>query len=127
MWHSDQDSLFLCQACIQLNSCRAGSVRTAWSRTAGCTLVLLQTQAEVVGRFKEGKYNLLIATNIGSEGMDFKQCQLVVAFEHPQTSPATYRWGGKPLLITVNSDWPSMRVHLACGRSSIKGLGLTNS
>ena len=29
--------------------------------------------------------NLLIATHIGNEGMDFKQCQMVTAFEPPPT------------------------------------------
>jgi ATP-dependent helicase YprA (DUF1998 family) len=44
---------------------------------------LLQAQAQVVGRFRSGELNLLVATNIGSEGMDFKQCAAVVAFEPP--------------------------------------------
>jgi ERCC4-related helicase len=36
-----------------------------------------------VSRFRSGELNLLVATNIGSEGMDFKQCAAVVAFEPP--------------------------------------------
>jgi endoribonuclease Dicer len=43
----------------------------------------LQAQAAVVSRFRSGELNLLLATNIGSEGMDFKQCAAVVAFEPP--------------------------------------------
>jgi hypothetical protein len=43
----------------------------------------VQAQAAVVGRFRSGELNLLVATNIGSEGMDFKQCTAVVAFEPP--------------------------------------------
>jgi hypothetical protein len=44
----------------------------------------VQAQAAVVGRFRTGELNVLIATNVGSEGMDFQQCELVVAFEPPQ-------------------------------------------
>jgi endoribonuclease Dicer len=36
-----------------------------------------------VSRFRSGQLNLLLATNVGSEGMDFQQCELVVAFEPP--------------------------------------------
>ncbi|KAF6265165.1 hypothetical protein COO60DRAFT_1118491 [Scenedesmus sp. NREL 46B-D3] len=43
----------------------------------------LQEQAQVVARFRSGELNVLVATNIGSEGMDFKQCAAVVAFEPP--------------------------------------------
>jgi endoribonuclease Dicer len=43
----------------------------------------VQAQAAVVSRFRSGELNLLVATNIGSEGMDFKQCAAVVAFEPP--------------------------------------------
>jgi hypothetical protein len=44
---------------------------------------VLQAQAQVVSRFRSGERNLLVATNIGSEGMDFMQCAAVVAFEPP--------------------------------------------
>jgi hypothetical protein len=43
----------------------------------------MQAQAAVVGRFRTGEINLLLATNIGSEGMNFQRCELVVAFEPP--------------------------------------------
>lgn len=33
--------------------------------------------------FRSGALNLLVATSVGSEGMDFRQCQLVVAFDCP--------------------------------------------
>jgi hypothetical protein len=54
-----------------------------FASAAGCAASSLQTQAQVVGRFRNGELNLLVATNIGSEGMDFKQCAAVVAFEPP--------------------------------------------
>lgn len=30
----------------------------------------------MIGLFREGKLNVLVCTNIGSEGMDFKKCQV---------------------------------------------------
>lgn len=53
------------------------------NRTLLHVLTLSQAQARVVDRFRRGDLNLLVATNIGSEGMDFKQCAAVVAFEPP--------------------------------------------
>lgn len=37
---------------------------------------VLQAQSNVVQQFRRGETNVLFATNIGSEGMDFKQCQV---------------------------------------------------
>lgn len=39
-------------------------------------LCCLQRQQEMIARFREGTSNVLVATNIGSEGMDFRQCQV---------------------------------------------------
>lgn len=39
-------------------------------------LDVLQRQREMIGLFREGKLNFLVCTNIGSEGMDFRQCQV---------------------------------------------------
>lgn len=36
-------------------------------------------------QFRTGGLNVLIATNVGSEGMDFKQCEMVIAMDPPQT------------------------------------------
>lgn len=38
----------------------------------------------VVAGFRTSAINVLIATSVGSEGMDFRQCQLVVAFDLPK-------------------------------------------
>jgi hypothetical protein len=43
----------------------------------------VQAQAAVVGSFRSGSINVLLATDVGSEGMDFQQCELVVAFDPP--------------------------------------------
>eukprot|EP00775_Hariotina_reticulata_P010787 gene10787-10944_t len=42
-----------------------------------------KAQRKVMTKFKKGDINLLVATNIGMEGLDFRNCQLVVAFEPP--------------------------------------------
>lgn len=47
-------------------------------------LFVAQQQALVVAGFRTSAINVLIATSVGSEGMDFKQCQLVVAFDLPR-------------------------------------------
>ena len=47
-------------------------------------LCCIQQQAMVVAGFRTSAINVLIATSVGSEGMDFKQCQLVVAFDLPK-------------------------------------------
>lgn len=49
-----------------------------------CYGVCLQQQALVVQGFRSSAINVLIATSVGSEGMDFRQCQLVVAFDPPK-------------------------------------------
>lgn len=47
----------------------------------------LQQQALVVQGFRSSAIDVLIATSVGSEGMDFRQCQLVVAFDLPKVWP----------------------------------------
>lgn len=39
-------------------------------------MCISQAQARMVDRFRTGELNVLIATNIGNEGLDFKQCQV---------------------------------------------------
>lgn len=41
-----------------------------------CCMDISQAQARMVDRFRTGELNVLIATNIGNEGLDFKQCQV---------------------------------------------------
>jgi ERCC4-related helicase len=43
---------------------------------------LTQTrQIEILDEFKEGKYNVLVSTNIGEEGLDINECDLVVFYD----------------------------------------------
>ena len=43
----------------------------------------MQRQNAIRADFKRGDLNVLFATSIGSEGLDFRQCQLVLAFDRP--------------------------------------------
>ncbi|WIA14738.1 hypothetical protein OEZ85_003224 [Tetradesmus obliquus] len=75
----------LLQSCPDMRSeLRAGYLLGDTGQGGGGGLSMNnRAQAAVVSRFRTGQLNLLIATNIGSEGMDFQQCELVVAFEPP--------------------------------------------
>jgi hypothetical protein len=39
-------------------------------------LCVMQRQKDMIRRFRECELNVLVCTNIGSEGMDFRQCQV---------------------------------------------------
>lgn len=39
-------------------------------------LCVMQRQKDMIRRFRESELNVLVCTNIGSEGMDFRQCQV---------------------------------------------------
>ena len=57
-------------------------------------VLFVQQQALVVQGFRSSAINVLIATSVGSEGMDFRQCQLVVAFDPPKVHRVMMRGGG---------------------------------
>ncbi|KAF9505811.1 hypothetical protein BS47DRAFT_1431689, partial [Hydnum rufescens UP504] len=42
-------------------------------------------QRDTVAKFRDGTYNLVIATNVAEEGLDFQACHLVVRFDPLQT------------------------------------------
>ncbi|MFX1419974.1 MAG: helicase-related protein [Promethearchaeota archaeon] len=43
---------------------------------------LSQTQQiEILDQFREGKYNVLVSTNVGEEGLDISECDLVVFYD----------------------------------------------
>jgi endoribonuclease Dicer len=42
-------------------------------------------QRRTMEGFRQGTFNVLVSTNVGSEGLDFRQCGLVVAV-HPPTN-----------------------------------------
>jgi Fanconi anemia group M protein len=38
-------------------------------------------QIEILDQFKEGQYNVLVSTNVGEEGLDISECDLVVFYD----------------------------------------------
>ncbi|MFX1257042.1 MAG: helicase-related protein [Promethearchaeota archaeon] len=38
-------------------------------------------QIEILDKFKEGKYNVLVSTNVGEEGLDIAECDMVVFYD----------------------------------------------
>jgi len=38
-------------------------------------------QLEILGQFKQGKYNILVSTNVGEEGLDIAECDLVIFYD----------------------------------------------
>lgn len=38
-------------------------------------------QIEILKQFKQGKYNVLVATNVGEEGLDIAECDLVIFYD----------------------------------------------
>uniref|UniRef100_A0A158R4U7 RNA helicase n=1 Tax=Syphacia muris TaxID=451379 RepID=A0A158R4U7_9BILA len=47
------------------------------------TLALHKRQEEVLKKFRHGQVNLLIATSVLEEGIDIKQCNVVIRFDRP--------------------------------------------
>lgn len=43
-------------------------------------------QLKVLEQFKEGKINLLIATNVGEEGLDISECNFVIFYDNPPSA-----------------------------------------
>lgn len=50
-------------------------------------------QNEVLREFKDGKYNVLVATSIGEEGLDIGELDLIVCYEAPKSSIRTVSAG----------------------------------
>jgi len=53
------------------------------------------TQERVVKEFRDGTLNLIIATSVGEEGLDFPECSFVCRFDMPQTLPAYIQSRGR--------------------------------
>lgn len=51
------------------------------SSTSGSEGMKQKDQEAVVGQFKEGKYNILVATSIGEEGLDIGEVDLIVCYD----------------------------------------------
>lgn len=44
-----------------------------------------QVQRDILAQFSRGALNVLVCTNVGAEGMDFRQCGLVMAADPPSS------------------------------------------
>jgi endoribonuclease Dicer len=53
------------------------------------------TQERTVQQFRDGTLNLIIATSVAEEGLDFPQCSFVCRFDMPQTLPAYIQSRGR--------------------------------
>ena len=54
-----------------------------------------QRQEQIRLQFRSGHLNVLFATSVGSEGLDFRQCQLVLAFDRPDNVVSLVQSGGR--------------------------------
>eukprot|EP00798_Chlamydomonas_sp_ICE-L_P015039 gene15039-21110_t len=52
-------------------------------------------QLEAMQRFRQGHYKVLVSTYVGSEGLDFKQCSLVVSADPPKNVAAMVQCRGR--------------------------------
>ena len=68
-----------------------GHTRTRESGT-GMTQV---EQEDVIQSFREGEYNLLIATSVAEEGLDIPACNLVIRFQHVSNEIARVQTQGR--------------------------------
>lgn len=41
-----------------------------------------KAQVDAVNKFREGEYNILVATQVGEEGLDISECNLVVFYDN---------------------------------------------
>ena len=46
-------------------------------------------QIKILEDFKEGKYNVLISTSIGEEGLDIGSVDLIINYDHPKSYTRT--------------------------------------
>lgn len=47
--------------------------------------ILLQSQHHILKKMKAGELDIVISTAVAEEGLDVKQCQLVIRFDLPST------------------------------------------
>ncbi|KAJ7063551.1 hypothetical protein C8F01DRAFT_82074 [Mycena amicta] len=75
--------------CGELFGQRDGSGSFSWLSEQGLT-----THATIQA-FREHRMNLVIATSVAEEGLDFPSCSLVVRFDFPQNMPAYLQSRGR--------------------------------
>lgn len=52
-------------------------------------------QEDVLNCFKDGKHKIIVATSVAEEGLDVRQCNWVVRYEHVTNSIARVQSRGK--------------------------------
>lgn len=70
--------------------------------TASLILIAAQEQRRILQTFTANRVNILVATSVGSEGMDFRQCKLVVAFDLPVSRKANNLWSQFRITACIN-------------------------
>lgn len=58
-----------------------------------------QAQKLALAKFRSGELNCLISTSVAEEGIDVKQCQLVVRFDLPPTQTAFIQSRGRARVV----------------------------
>jgi len=67
-----------------------------------CQFIAGQTQVkqeDVLKSFKDGKHKLIIATSVAEEGLDVRQCNWIIKYEHVTNSVARVQSRGE-LFVT---------------------------
>jgi len=52
-------------------------------------------QEDVLKSFKDGKHKVIIATSVAEEGLDVRQCNWIIKYEHVTNSVARVQSRGK--------------------------------
>ena len=67
-----------------------------------CLFIAGQTQVkqeDVLKSFKDGKHKVIIATSVAEEGLDVRQCNWIIKYEHVTNSIARVQSRGKAFAI----------------------------
>ena len=57
-----------------------------------------QTKSETLEKFRHGDVNLLVATSVGSEGIDVPECNFIITYNFTGNETTISQMSGKHLL-----------------------------
>lgn len=63
-------------------------------------LSAVQAQGEILKQYRAGGLNCLVSTSVAEEGLDVRQCQLVVRYDLPSTLLAFIQSRGRARMLT---------------------------